>query len=213
MRFGQVIDGGISKVEIRETPIKYEDGLKSFKELAGKPDKIIGGIAGQWNKDKSVIIKSPNLPDWEGHNIKLDLSERLGCDVLLENDAALGGLGEAVYGAGKSANIVAYLAFGTGVGGVRIVNKTIDNNFLGFEPGRMIVENPYSLEEKIKTRQDLDRWLEVAISNTIAMWSPEIVIIGGGLGLHMDLPNNPIVVRAQLGDEAGLWGAMAIEDR
>ena len=52
---------------------------------------------------------------------------------------ALGGLGEANFGQYKDEKIIAYIAIGTGVGGVRIVDSQIDRNSQGFEPGHQII--------------------------------------------------------------------------
>src|SRR3989339_806271 len=49
-----------------------------------------------------------------------ELEGGFGAPAVIENDAAVVGLGEARYGAGKSYEIVAYLTISTGVGGAKI---------------------------------------------------------------------------------------------
>ncbi|TSC86035.1 MAG: glucokinase [Microgenomates group bacterium Gr01-1014_16] len=213
MRVGSVAGSKLTEVKVEETPQNYEFGIGRLAEMVGKPERLAGGIAGRWNREKTQLIGSRNLRDWENRQIKKDLEKMSGSEVILENDAVIGGLGEAKYGAGKNYDIVAYLVFGTGVGGARIVNKKLDVNYDGFEPGTMIVDYPQSLEDKVKERNNVEKWLEVAVVNVKAMWSPEIIIIGGGLGLNLELPKNPMVVKAELGDQAGLWGGLALLEK
>jgi predicted NBD/HSP70 family sugar kinase len=99
-----------------------------------------GDIAGVFSKDKSILLISPHLPGWNGKGVKLAIASALSCEVYLENDAAVVGLGEAVYGAGKGADIVAYITISTGVGGARIIKGQIDASAMGFEPGHQIID-------------------------------------------------------------------------
>ncbi len=142
--------------------------------------------------------------------IKEAWSTGWGVPVNLENDAAVGALGESVFGAGEGKRIVAYLAVGTGVGGARVVDQKIDENFLGFEPGHQIIQitssksqepsSSRTLEELVGGRnlekkygkkadeiQDPWVWEEVSgylaagVVNTILMRSPDVVILGGAV--------------------------------
>ncbi|MBI2008384.1 ROK family protein [Candidatus Amesbacteria bacterium] len=229
------------------TRLEYGEGIKLLLEMIddlGRGEKIeavAGGIAGVWDKSRTRIVKSPNLPDWEDKNIKQDLENKLGGRVTLENDAALGGLGEAVFGAGVGEERVAYLACGTGVGGARIVNQKID---VAAEPGQMIMKSNLesliggrSLQKKYGKRveeiDDVGVWEEITdnlasgIVNVIVMWTPDAVILGGSLIKSIDVeklkttvlqkltiyPWVPRMVRAKLGDQAGLWGGLALLGR
>lgn len=240
--------GGLALDEVMDkvTQIEYAAGLKLLTDMirnlsnGERLDVVVGGIAGVWDKDKTKIVKSPNLPDWENREIKKDLEQALGCSVKLENDAALGGLGEAVYGAGAGEKIVAYLACGTGVGGVRIVNQKIDAKG---EPGHQYVNEGKTLEgliggrmlqikygRRIEEIDDPEAWekitgnLAMGIVNLAVMWSPDVVVLGGSLVKSLELeklktavsqkltiyPWVPKIVKAKLGDQAGLWGGLAL---
>ncbi len=96
-------------------------------------------MGGPLDAKKSMLVNSPNLPLWNGKPLKGELKKMFGAPVMLENDTAAAGLGEATYGAGKWRNIVAYVTVSTGVGGVRVVKGNIDANTMGFEPGHQIV--------------------------------------------------------------------------
>lgn len=176
--------------------------------LVSKREKITeaaGGVAGVLDTQKERLVCAPHLPAWNGKPLKKELQKAFDvAPVALENDTALAGLGEAVYGAGKGRRIVAYVTVSTGVGGSRIVNKKIDENAMGFEPGHQIIDvrakNGGSLEELISGTalaacfgkkpekiSDQEVWREAAdmlavgLHNTIVHWSPDIVVLGGAV--------------------------------
>ncbi len=236
-----VSDGNsLIKTKIVPTPKDFEHGIEAIKQLfpGEKIDKIAGGIAGPLNPEKSELIKSPHLSGWVNKPLKEKLREVFSADVLLENDSALVGLGEAV---GLNKKIVAYIGIGTGIGGVRIVNNKIDQNSLGFEPGHQIIEidgkicncggrghlEAYVGGAYVGRNADWDsvaKYLSVGLSNTIVHWSPDIVILGGSVlqsisiekvksYLEKDLtifPNVPQIVPSKLGNKGGLYGALSI---
>ncbi|MBI3335208.1 MAG: ROK family protein [Candidatus Portnoybacteria bacterium] len=187
------------------------------KSLENQPLKTaVGGIAGVLDAKKETLLVSPNMKEWEGMNVKKALQKGLKTNVLLENDADLAGLGEAVYGQGKEQSIVAYLAVGTGVGGTRIVNKTIDKNAWGFEPGHQIIEingkkclcggkghlesyisggaierelgkKPYEITDE-QFWDEKAKLLALGLHNTIVYWSPDVVILGGSMMKEIGIP-------------------------
>ena len=216
--------------KIVPTPQNFEEGMEVFeslaKELAGgqKVLAAAGGIAGPFNKEKTVLLNAPHLLDWVGKPLGERLRRILDCPVYLNNDAALGGLGEAVEGAGKNEKIVAYLTFGTGVGGARIVDGKIDNNAFGFEPGHQILmmtpafvpqsgtsagkwesyvsgsgfEKRYQKKPAEitdpKIWEEAARWLAYGLHNVIMLWSPNAVILGGPMILGRVAISLPVVV-------------------
>lgn len=135
--------------------------------------------------------------------------------ILVENDALIAGYAEAVGGAGKEFDVVAYLTLSTGVGGVRIAFKEIDFSYYYSEPGHQIIvhngrEDRFcgnkgcfqsyvsgpAFEEiyKVKPENCVDEgiWdnyaenLASGINNIISMWAPEVIVIGGGLSQKFD---------------------------
>lgn len=177
------------------------------------------GVPGLLSRDKRHLRSVPNLPAWNNRPFASDLEKRLDTSVLLENDADQVGLGEALYGAGKGASIVAYLTVSTGVGGTRIVEGKIDRSFDGYEPGGQYVSmhDPLlSLEDLIsgkaihkqsgiqpehhgKTHSlwpQLARTLAFGVHNAILFWSPERVVIGGAVmsdtGIQIDLVRSEV---------------------
>lgn len=113
----------VAKIVRAETLKRFPEGLKLLKKMIMEAAEgttisaIGGGIAGVWDRNKTALLKSPNLPDWESKPIKKKLELEFGVPVILENDAAVEGLGEANAGAGRKYQIVGYVCVGTGIGG------------------------------------------------------------------------------------------------
>ena len=192
------------KPVIFKTPKKISHGLdlivsEAKKLCGGKILAAAGGIAGPLNTKKTMTINTPNLPGWSGKPLVESLQKILKTKVILENDAAVVGLGEACYGAGKGKSIVVYYTLSTGVNGVRIVNGKIDPSAFGFEVGFQLI-NSKSLQwhiggNELKSRfgkapEDITSqkvWknatmaLAVGLNNTIVHWSPEVIVFGGSV--------------------------------
>ena len=204
------------------TPKDFGEGIETLKNIInnlaqGAPiEAIVGGIAGPLDPDKTKLIKSPNLGGWVDHNIREALAGAFNVPVSIENDAALVGLGEANYGAGRDHNIVVYLTISTGVGGVRIVNGTIDESALGFEPGHQIIDpdntfcptwegtdleayvsgtaiekrfgkKPYEIHDDT-VWDELAKFLAYGLANTTVHWSPDVIILGGSMMKEVGIP-------------------------
>lgn len=244
---------------ILSTPEKFEEGIELFvlhaRALANgeKIEGIVGGIAGTLTQDKGTLIASPNLPGWIGNPLRGKLLDLFHVPIYIENDSAMVGLGEAIYGAGRGFDIVAYLTISTGVGGARIVNGVIDESSNGFEPGHQIIDpdnslcpecegndlesyvsgtaitkrygvKPYEITDP-KIWDTLAKYLAYGLNNTIAYWSPHVIVLGGSMMKKIGIPVEGVkkhlreifrimpdvsrVEKATLGDLGGLWGALA----
>lgn len=222
MRVGVSSDGSIFKdSKIVPTPKDFDQGIQALKQTAdelSKGEKIAaaaGGVAGPLDKQNSRLVSSPHLPDWIEKPLKQKLESLIKCPIFLENDSALGGLSEAVLGAGKNHLIVGYVASGTGIGGVRIVNSKIDENSLGFEPGHQIIvpdgkpcncggkghlesyvgglnieKNYHQKAEEIndpKIWDEIAKFLAIGLNNLIVLWSPDIIVLGGSVTKSLPL--------------------------
>ena len=73
-------------------------------------------IGGPLDAAQGIILAPPNLPGWTGIPLKAKLEQTLGLPVQVEHDAAACALAEYHWGAGRGAEIVAYLTCGTGFG-------------------------------------------------------------------------------------------------
>ncbi len=251
--FAPALDA-LASVEIFETPQSYREALgalvRAVKKLAGgKTRGVAVGAPGVLSRDRRRIVNVANLPDWNGAALVDDIEAALGARVVMENDTALVGLGEAMVGAGKNASIVAYVTISTGVNGARIVDGALDRAAFGFEIGEQLMgadARARTLNELVSGRAIEDRfgappatlgedhpvWEELAgivaigLHNTIAYWSPDVLVVGGsmtrGVGISLDRvearlgqierknPVLPELRRAALDDLGGLWGGLVL---
>lgn len=202
--------------KVFETPILfdthpiYTEGIAEIRRHADEllserlVTEVVVGIAGTLAANKRSLSRSPHLPDWVGVDLVSKFEEVFSTTaVTLINDASLGGLGEAIHGAGKGASIVAYITVGTGIGGSRITNGEIDESASGFEIGhQMMYANgaPTEIEDLVsgsaiqllegipaKNIRDQRVWAHYteifaySLYNTILHWSPDTVVLGGSL--------------------------------
>lgn len=211
MRFATSNDGeNLDNIHIIDTPVRFEDGIEEYRkyfELINKPEitLVSGGIAGPLNKERSIVINAPNLTDWNHKPYKSELESIFDAPVIIENDAALVGLGEATKGAGKNHKLVMFLTISTGVGGVRIVNGKIDVSSMGFEPGHQYIPLKHTNElchleglisgSALRNKYDKSPeeitddsiweecayYLSLGIHNSILFWSPDVVVLGGSM--------------------------------
>jgi predicted NBD/HSP70 family sugar kinase len=88
------------------------------------PNRILGlGLGLPAPVDSEGRIGSSKiLPGWTGRSPGPELAARLGLPVQVGNDANLGGLAEALYGAGRGHRHVVYLKLATGIGGALILD-------------------------------------------------------------------------------------------
>ena len=251
----------LDKVESFKTPVSFSDGVKKITEIIDrlapeKPQGIAGGIRGLLTELKDGIDNDPVLHKWAGKSLVGELQKHYAGPVFLENDAAIAGLGEAVFGAGKGLDIIAYHTVSTGVGGAKIENGEIDHASVGFEPGKQIIDvdrtvlgveieptlenlisgtaveqrfgvKPYDIPQSDVLWDELAEYLAQGLRNTIVYWSPDAIVLGGSMIIGdpkievdairkytVELVSSfqvaPLITTAKLGDEAGLYGGMAL---
>jgi predicted NBD/HSP70 family sugar kinase len=73
-------------------------------------------LAGPIDARTGTIGSSPILPGWAGRSPRKELAERLGLHVEIDNDANLGALAEASFGAGRGLSDIVYVRLGSGLG-------------------------------------------------------------------------------------------------
>jgi fructokinase len=242
-----------------KTDPKPEQGLAEvvavIKENAKDVTGIAGGVRGVLREDRLGIDHDGILTKWANISIVDFLKGEFKVPVFLENDTALAGLGEAIYGAGKGVGLVVYHTVSTGVGGVRIEDGVIDMASVGFEPGHQVLDidrtilgedvpptlenlvsgravegrmgvKPYDIAQDDVIWDELAGYLAQGLRNTVLYWSPEAIILGGSMmvgdpKIPIDSVRRatvavldgvmpcPFITTAELGDEAGVHGALA----
>jgi len=200
------------------TPRIYEEVLTEISDTVNNftTEKLtaagVGIPATNIDREHGIGLNFGNLP-WKDVPIQSDLSKKLGCRVVVENDAKLAALSESML-LDKEFKKILYIAIGTGIGIALIVNKTIDTA-IGDGGGRTIIlehDGKYQAWEDfasgraIKRRfgkpaseiHDKDDWaiiaknLALGMIEVMAMTEPDIIIVGGGVGTYLDRYIEPL---------------------
>ena len=168
-----------------------------------------------------VVKSAANIDDgWIGFPGRQAMAEATGCDVKLMNDADVAGVAEMAFGAGRDQKgVVMIFTLGTGVGSVMFVNGQIVPNL---ELGHLYLrDQKFDAEEFMSDRirkEDKLTWnkwgkrLTTYFRHIEFLFSPELIIIGGGISKKHEKFIHLIniyadVVPAQLLNEAGIIGA------
>ncbi len=241
--------------------------LSIAAEKKWKVGRIGVGSPGAVNFETGKVVgNSPNIPGWEGVNLKKNL-RMSGVPVYADNDANCVALAEALFGAARDSQSALCVTVGTGIGGGIILDGQvyrgasyssgeIGHTVLvfegrpcacgnrgclekyasvsalleaagehGFAAVRAITdaakrEEPAALELIVKQAA----YLGAGLASAVNLLNPEKVILGGGfVDVHppfLKLVENEIrqrafpaallkmrIVKAKLGNEAGLVGA------
>ncbi len=95
--------------------------IRDLEVQARKSEYTVAGLGvgapGVIEAGKGIVVKSPNLPDWNNFALKSALEAAVRVPVVLENDANAAALGEQWRGAGRGTSSMILLTLGTGVGG------------------------------------------------------------------------------------------------
>ena len=198
-----------------KTPKDFDAGIDAIVEAVGKltdsdVQAMAGGIRGVLVEDKTATSGDEILSGWNEQPLVETLKKKLKTEVYLENDAAVVGLGEALYGAGKGHDICVYHTVSTGVGGAKIEHGELDDARYGFEPGMQILDvdrsilgedvvptleslvsgsavearvgmKAYEIPQEDKIWDELAGYLAHGLRNTIMYWSPDIIVLGGSM--------------------------------
>ena len=127
------------------SPARTEQAIAdAVTELLGRhQDKVtaIGiGAAGFVDSARATILFAPNLA-WRDEPLKQRVEERLGREVLVENDANASAWAEARFGAARGYRDLMLVALGTGIGAAILIGGELYRGRWGMagEPGHIRV--------------------------------------------------------------------------
>ncbi len=105
------------------SPTQTMERLFQAAEVFPERAKAAGvSCGGPLDEDGGLILSPPNLPGWDRINIVEMIQNRFGIPTRLRNDANACALAEWRFGAGKGAQSMIFLTFGTGMGAGLILN-------------------------------------------------------------------------------------------
>jgi len=192
-----------------ETPKDYAAFLNKLEEVVNNLSVQIFQVAviaipGKINRNEGIGIAFGNL-SWKNIPVKRDLAKFVDCPILIENDANLAGLSEAINVKDEFKKAL-YITISTGIGTGIINNGIIDPELADSEPGLMKVQYNDRLQEweeiasgsAIKKRygkiaadindkkiwQEICHRIAIGLNGLIAIVQPEVIIFGGGVGAH-----------------------------
>ncbi len=96
--------------------------------------RVVGagvGVAGPFDKRTGRMGSASILPGWSGIEPGVELTRRLGVHARVDNDANLGALGEASYGAGVGLGDVVYVRLGSGIGAGLVLGGRLHSGATG----------------------------------------------------------------------------------
>lgn len=194
-----------------ETPKDYDDFIASFKTAAKElkdHDFLAGGVGapGKINRGNGSGIWFGNL-DWKNVPLDHDLERILRCPIIVENDAKMAALSEAMLVSKKYSKVL-YVTVSTGIGYGLVVNQKIDTALSdrgaaailvehhgklvpweSFASGHAIVERYGKKAQDIMdvaTWRAISRDLSRGLIELIAIAEPEVIIFGGSVGVYFD---------------------------
>lgn len=190
------------------TPHDYDEFIV---ELASTVDKLSTkkfetfcvAAPGRINHDNGYVLAFGNLP-WEDVPLLDDIQLITKISGFIENDTKLAALSEAKYQ--EQYKKVLYITISTGIGGGLITNGVINPDFQDNEVGLMLMEHNGELKrwedfasgraivehfgKRASEITDEQTWyiiarnIAIGLNAVISALTPDIVIIGGGVGAH-----------------------------
>jgi predicted NBD/HSP70 family sugar kinase len=201
-------DGVITESLKFPTPRIYTEFLKELSvaiaSLTTKEYIAVGVAApGRLDRPKGLVEAFGNLP-WKDVPLKRDVGRITGKPVVVDNDANLAGLSEAMLL--PQHRCVLYVTISTGIGTGVITERKIDPNFEDSEGGEIILEHKGKLQKWEdfasgraivkrfgKRASDIDddqTWriichdIAIGLYDLITFIQPDVVVLGGGVGSY-----------------------------
>jgi glucokinase-like ROK family protein len=118
---------------------------ETLAEAEVEAGRVIGaglGLPGPVDQADGIVGSSAILPGWVGVAAGHEMRRRLGFPVLVDNDANLGALGEAMFGAGQGADDFVYVKVSSGIGAGLILRGQLYRGWGGMagELGHVLVD-------------------------------------------------------------------------
>jgi len=204
-------DNGVIKESFKfPTPKEYPAFLRELAINVAKfaTKEFIGAAVaapGSIDRAHGIAKDFGNLP-WEDVPLQRDVQKMLKCPVIIENDANLAGLSEAMLI--SQYDSVLYVTVSTGIGTGIITKQQIDPEFADSEGGHIMLEHKGKIQswESFASGQaivkrfgkradeitDQKTWkiiahdIGIGLYDLIAFIQPDAVVLGGGVMSHLD---------------------------
>lgn len=239
------------------TPKDYNEFIKELSLTVAKLSTddfkaVCAAIPGRLNREEGIAIAFGNLA-WANVPIGPDIEKLINAPVIIENDSKLAALSEAIL-VKEEFKKVLYVTISTGISAGFVVDGKLDPNLIDMEAGQLLLEHEGKLKdwedfgsgkafsEKFGKRvsdvspDDHEAWywfarnIAVGLIDLIATLTPDVIILGGGAGAHLEkyhdrldnqlkIYENPMfkippILKAQRPEEAVIYGGYElVKDR
>lgn len=126
----------LKREQFRTDPENPQITLEKIRTIVNRFEYPVEGIGiscpGPLDLMNGMVLTPPNLPGWHQLHLTKTLNEMTKVPVILENDANLACLAEAVVGAGKGKHLVQFLTISTGIGAGFCMNGEVYRGARGF---------------------------------------------------------------------------------
>jgi glucokinase len=96
-----------------------------FASWQFQPERCGIGFGGPVDFLTQTVTLSTHVDGWAGFPLIERIERLTGAPAVMDNDANVGALGEALYGAGRGADSLFYMTLSTGIGGGIVMNGNI----------------------------------------------------------------------------------------
>jgi predicted NBD/HSP70 family sugar kinase len=193
------------------TPTEYSDFIATLKQelTAFSTESFVAAalaVPGRLDRKTGVGIAFGSRP-WQNVPIRTDIEAFVTWPLLMENDTKLAGLSEALLIKNDYKKVL-YVTLSTGISSALIVNGKIDPETQDSESGQMLLEHEGRLRDwedfasgrafrekfgkPVGEITDPGAWYIIAhnialgLINLIAAYTPEVIVLGGGVGSHLE---------------------------
>lgn len=162
------------------------------------------GAPGKLDRNKGIAIAFGNL-EWRDIPIADDIKKIAHCPIIIENDANLAGLSEAMLLKDQFKKVL-YVTVSTGIGTGFIVNQHIDEAMQDSEGGHIMLEYRGAVvswesfasgkaifrryHKKAQDITDESAWRHIASNIALGLidlsvvMQPEVIVLGGGVSTY-----------------------------
>ena len=210
---GGVVDATGAIVERTQVPTAADhpetivaDMVSVARALCEKfPDVVAIGVgaAGLVDSARGVILGAPNLA-YRDVAVGETITKELGRPAIVDNDANVAALAEAIHGAGREAGDQIMITVGTGIGGGIIIDRRIYRGHygVGAELGHMVVDP----DGPVCGCGNRGCWEAVASGNAIGRLARERVEGGAGADVLARAGGVIAAISGELVGEAAVAG-------
>jgi predicted NBD/HSP70 family sugar kinase len=171
------------------------------------------GTRGTVDRNTRVLVRDSILP-WIQAPLVDDFTRLFGCNFVIENDSKAAGLSEAIL-LGNDFRKVLYVTISTGIGSAYIVDSKLEPNIIDseiglwlhlhdgviktwetFSSGKAIVEKYGKRASEIDDPaiwEEISHNIALGLINASAAYTPNVIILGGGVGAHYDRFSSPLL--------------------